>query len=92
MLAGTLLVFGQVGLRPGAGIKRGTIVAFNPLELLPTFRYDCRFKPGFLRLILQSLRQRRLEISDEYMSGYYRRFSGDLTSLGKGEILVYDQH
>ena len=92
MLAGTLLVFGQVGPRPGAGIKRGTIVAFHPLELLPTFRYDCRFRPGFLRLILQSLRQRRLEIGDEYMSGYYRRFSGDLTALGKGEILVYDQH
>lgn len=92
MLAGTLLVFGQVGLRPGAGIKRGSIVAFHPLELLPTFRYDCRYRPGFLRLILQSLRQRGLEVSDELLSGYYRRYSGDLTALGKGEILIYDQH
>jgi formylmethanofuran dehydrogenase subunit C len=91
MLAGTLLVFGRVGLRPGAGLKRGSIVAFHPLELLPTFRFDCRYKPGFLRLVLQSLRQRGLDIRDEFMSGYYRRYSGDLTALGKGEILVYDQ-
>jgi formylmethanofuran dehydrogenase subunit C len=92
MLAGTLLVFGRVGLRPGAGMKRGTIVAYHPVELLPTYRFDCRYKPGFLRLTLQSLRQRGLDIRDEFMSGYYQRYSGDLTSLGKGEILIYDQH
>jgi len=92
MIAGTLMVFGQVGARAGAGIKRGTIVAYHPLELLPTFRYDCRYQPGFLRLALQSLRQRGLEISAEYLSGYYHRYSGDFTSLGKGEILIYDQH
>jgi formylmethanofuran dehydrogenase subunit C len=92
MLAGTLLVFGRVGLRPGAGMKRGTIVAYHPVELLPTYRFDCRYKPSFLRLTLQSLRQRGLDVRDEYMSGYYQRYSGDLTSLGKGEILIYDQH
>jgi formylmethanofuran dehydrogenase subunit C len=92
MLAGTLLVFGQVGLRPGAGMKRGTIVAYHPVELLPTYSFDCRYKPSFLRLTLQSLRQRGLAIRDEFMSGYYQRYSGDLTALGKGEILIYDQH
>jgi formylmethanofuran dehydrogenase subunit C len=92
MLAGTLMVFGQVGLRPGAGLKRGTIVAYHPVELLPTYRFDCRYKPGFMRLTLQSLRQRGLDIRDEFLSGYYQRYSGDLTALGKGEILIYDQH
>lgn len=91
MLAGTLIVFGKFGVRAGAGIKRGTIVAFQPVELLPTFRYDCRYQPGFLRLTLQSLGKRGLQIRDEYKSGYYHRYSGDFTALGKGEILIYDQ-
>jgi formylmethanofuran dehydrogenase subunit C len=89
--AGTILVFGRLGARPGAGMKRGTIVAFNPPELLPTFRYDCVYQPGFLRLIIQSLRAHGVAIKDEYLTGSYRRYSGDLNALGKGEILVYDQ-
>jgi hypothetical protein len=27
-------------------MKRGTIVAYSP-ELLPGFRYDCIYQPGF---------------------------------------------
>jgi len=92
LIAGTILVFGKLGARPGAGLKRGTIVAFQPPTLLPTFQYDCVYKPAFLRLIMQYLRGLGWPIEDEYFNGYYRRYSGDLTALGKGEILVYDQH
>jgi formylmethanofuran dehydrogenase subunit C len=90
--AGSIIVFGQLGERPGAGMKYGTIVAFHPPELLPTFRYDCVYQPIFLRLLLQSLHTRGVAIREEYLTGYYRRYSGDITVLGKGEILVYDQH
>jgi formylmethanofuran dehydrogenase subunit C len=89
--AGSIIVFGRLGARPGAGMKRGTIVTFNPPELLPTFRYDCAYQPGFLRLILLGLRARGVPVKDEYLTGHYRRYSGDLNALGKGEILVYDQ-
>lgn len=91
MTAGTIIVFGQLGARAGAGLKRGTIVAFHPPQLLPTFRYDCVYQPSFLRLMLQSLRARGVPVKDEYLTGYYRRYSGDFNALGKGEILVYDQ-
>ena len=92
-IAGSIIVFGRLGARPGAGIKRGTIVTLqsDPPELLPTFRYDCVYQPGFLRLVFQNLRAHGVTVKDEHLAGYYRRYSGDLNALGKGEILVYDQ-
>ncbi len=90
-VAGSIVVFGRLGPRAGAGLKRASIVTFHPPELLPTFRYDCVYQPGFLRLLLQGLRARGVQVSDEQLGGYYRRYSGDFNALGKGEILVYDQ-
>lgn len=97
MIAGSIFVFGRLGARAGAGMKRGTIVALRPTrwhdhaELLPTFRYDCRFQPVFLCHYLLRLREWGLPIADEYLGGTYRRYHGDVTALGKGEILIYDQ-
>ena len=85
------MVFGQLGIRAGAGLLRGTIVAFQMPELLPTYRYDCSYRPGFLKLIFQELRWHGLSIPDDYEDGCYRHYSGDFNRLGKGEILVYDQ-
>ena len=92
MIAGSIFVFGRLGARAGAGMKRGTIVAFGDHgELLPTFRYDCRLQPVFLRHYLLHLREWGLPIGGEYFEGFYRRYHGDVTALGKGEILIYDQ-
>jgi formylmethanofuran dehydrogenase subunit C len=90
-IAGSIIVFGRLGARAGAGMKRGSLVTFHSPELLPTFRYDCVYQPGFLRLMLQNLRAHGVAVRDEYLTGYYRRYSGDMNALGKGEILVYDQ-
>jgi formylmethanofuran dehydrogenase subunit C len=92
MIAGTVIVFGRLGPRPGPGLKRGSLVTFHPVDLMPTYRYDCTYQPGFLRLILQSLRSQGVSVPGEYFTGSYRRYSGDFAALGKGEILVYDQH
>ena len=92
MLAGTVINFGGLGERPGAGMKYGTLVTYQAPELLPTFRYDCIYQPGFLRLILNDLRRRGVTVAEALITGNYRRYSGDFNSLGKGEILVYDQH
>jgi formylmethanofuran dehydrogenase subunit C len=92
MIAGSIIVSGRLGARAGAGMKRGTIVALaDHAELLPTFRYDCRFQPTFLRYYLLQLQAWGMSIGDEYFEGFYRRYNGDVTALGKGEILVYDQ-
>lgn len=92
IIAGTVLVFGRTGARPGAGMKRGTFIAFREPELLPTFRYDCIYRPAYIPLLLQYLHKNGVPVGDEWLEGAYRRYSGDLTALGKGEILVYDQH
>ncbi len=91
MAAGTIIVFGKLGTRAGAGLLRGTIVTFRQPELLPTFRYDCSYSPHFLKLMLQNIRLQGLTVSEKYLAGFYRRYSGDFNLLGKGEILVYDQ-
>ena len=70
---------------------RGSIVAFQKPELLPTYRYDCDYQPVFLRLMLRELQNHGMPVTDDYISDVYRRYSGDLNRLGKGEILVYDQ-
>jgi hypothetical protein len=70
---------------------RGSIVTFQTPELLPTFRYDCRYRPGFLNLVYRSLVDQGVQIPDDCLHGSFRRYSGDLNRLGKGEILAYDQ-
>jgi formylmethanofuran dehydrogenase subunit C len=92
MLAGSILVFGRVGARAGAGMKYGSIVVYHQPELLPTFYYDCVYQPAFLKLILQSLLNQGVPVEAGWITGNYLRYSGDFNALGKGEILIYDQH
>jgi formylmethanofuran dehydrogenase subunit C len=90
LIAGTLFVFGQSGIRTGANMKRGTIALFGPFApLLPTFRYDCTYRPVFMRTYLQQLARWKFAPAQKHLSGSYRRYSGDLVALGKGEILIH---
>jgi len=89
MTGGSIICFGRIGEKAGAGMDRGTIVVFNPLELLPTFRYSCTYNLSFLRTFLGALRKRDLPIRNEHLEGLYDRYDGDLAALGKGEILVF---
>jgi len=93
MIAGSLFAFGALGARAGAGMKRGTIVALGGLDgdPLPVFRYACAYSPTFLRYYLLRLRAWGLPVRPEHIEGLYRRYVGDVNTLGKGEILVYDQ-
>jgi hypothetical protein len=43
-----------------------------------------------LRLVLVCLRRRGLPVTDAYLSGRYRRWSGDGVELNKGEVLLLD--
>ena len=90
MIAGSLFVFGAVGAHAGAGMKRGTLAVFGgPPELLPTFRYDCVYQPVFLRLYLRQLRAWGFAVDERFERGAWRRHSGDLVALGKGEVLCF---
>jgi formylmethanofuran dehydrogenase subunit C len=87
MIAGSVFVFGTPGIRPGAGMKRGTIAVAGKLALLGTFRYDCEFEPVFLRMYLRQLSEWGFMAAERFLQGSWRRYSGDLVALGKGEVL-----
>jgi formylmethanofuran dehydrogenase subunit C len=87
MVAGSVFAFGPVGPHPGAGMKRGTLATFGPPpELLPTFRYDCTYRPAFIDLYLRRLRAFGFAVPAE--GEVFRRYRGDLAALGLGEILL----
>jgi formylmethanofuran dehydrogenase subunit C len=93
MIAGSIFVFGHLGKRAGAGMKRGSIVAFGTCEpLLPTFRFESVIQPVFLRIFLNRLQEWGVKVAPEMSQGLFRRYSGDITTLGKGEILIHDSH
>jgi formylmethanofuran dehydrogenase subunit C len=89
LVAGTIFIFGAPGIRTGAGMKRGTIALFGASpQLLPTFRPGCVYRPVFMRLYLRQLRQWGFAAADMARDGWFKRYSGDLVALGKGEVLV----
>ena len=90
MIAGTVVVFGDAGRSPGIGSKRGSVVALGTVEIPATYRYACTYQPDHLRLMLTRLRDRYgLKVHKRHLTGFYRRYSGDLGDLGRGEILAW---
>src|SRR5574337_839288 len=87
MTNGTICLFGQAGIRTGAGMQKGTIFCRRPVELLPTFAYDCVYSPVFLRMLVKGLKQLGVEPPVQ-TNGLVRRYHGDLADVGKGEILI----
>ena len=90
MIAGSVVVCGQPGERCGAGLKRGTVIVFNPVHLLPSYRYACTYRPPFMGLLARHLRGMGVTFPDAWANGRFRRYCGDLTALGKGEILEWE--
>lgn len=89
-IAGTIVVFGDTGLSAGLWSKRGSIVALGTIAIPSTYTYACTYRPTHLRLLLGRLKRRYgLAVQDRHLAGAYRRFSGDLADLGKGEILEW---
>jgi formylmethanofuran dehydrogenase subunit C len=90
MLAGTVMVFGAAGTGAGQWSRRGSIVALGAITPPATYRYACVYRPVHLRLTLTHLRSRHgMPVADRHLDGTYRRYSGDLAELGKGEILAW---
>lgn len=92
MIAGTVLVLGNAAADAGQWSKRGSVVVGGEVAIPPTYRYNCTYRPGYLRLLFTYLRRRHgLAIDDRFVGGRYRRYSGDLAELGKGEILQWTE-
>ena len=90
MIAGTVVVCGQAGPDTGLWSKRGSVVALGSIAPPVTYVYACTYQPVHLRLMLTRLRTRyRLPVKRVHLTGFYRRYSGDMAELGKGEILEW---
>ncbi len=90
MIAGTVVVFGSAGADSGLWSKRGSVVALGEITPPATYHYACTYQPVHLRLLFTRLRARYgLPVRPRHLNGYYRRYSGDMAELGKGEILAW---
>ncbi len=89
MKGGTLFLNSGAEIRTGAWMVRGTIVSFAELQMLPTFTYACAYNPVFLNLYVKHLAKLGFSIPSEGRAGVYRRYVGDASVPGKGEILVW---
>lgn len=87
LVAGTLVVLGAVGLNPGYLMRRGTLALANPPDLPPYFvdcgTYFAAFAPVFGRALKPESAG-----TEKFFRGALRRFAGDMSVLGKGEIFV----
>jgi formylmethanofuran dehydrogenase subunit C len=88
MKAGTVIVGGEPGERVGARMVRGTVVVLGPAtELLPTFHYDCTYRPVFWGVLRNAL-ARLGAAPGAGIDAAFRRFSGDANEGGRGEVLI----
>ena len=89
MIAGTLVAFGGAGRALGAGMKRGTLlVDGNMTELSPGFRYSCDYRPAYLGVLLQELRQLNCQPAEGLLTATIRCYRGDAVHGSNGEVWV----
>ncbi|MDR7037256.1 formylmethanofuran dehydrogenase subunit C [Methylobacterium sp. BE186] len=84
MIAGTIAAL-AVGDHPGFGMRRGTLLVGSHGAMSPTFVETGSHDLVFLRLLARSLRGVSPAHAD-LAAGALKRYSGDLATLGKGEI------
>lgn len=89
MKGGTLVLMGGAEIRTGAWMVRGTIISLEPIRLLPTFSYACAYNPVFLRVYAKQLQALGFSLPVDAREGSYRRYTGDTSVPGKGEILMW---
>lgn len=89
MKGGTILLGSGAELRTGAWMMRGTIISLKPIPLMPTFMYAATYVPSFLRLYAGHLETLGFTIPCDEQHGAYRRYTGDTSVPGKGEILIW---
>ena len=80
------------GVAAGAALfnKRGSLVALGEIDVPATYRYACEYRPPHVRVSLLYLaRRHRIAVDPLQVAGLYRRYCGDATAPGKGEILVW---
>lgn len=92
MIAGTVLSFGRLRARAGASMKRGSIIVMGEHDpLLCGFEKSGTYNPTFIPLLRRELAALGFDVPAAKTTGRFTRWCGDMTSLGKGEILVNER-
>jgi formylmethanofuran dehydrogenase subunit C len=90
MIAGTILVGGRLGAGAGLWSKRGSVIALGAIEIPSTYRYACTYRPPFMPVLMRYLeRVRQFAFDARFAAGRYKRWTGDVADVGKGEILEW---
>jgi hypothetical protein len=72
-------------------MERGSIVTYTAPPLLETFTYNATYNPTWLRVFLLDLKKNpyKIPVKKEHVEGLYKRYNGDISEIGKGEIFVF---
>lgn len=89
MIAGTIAVMGYTGKFLGHSMRRGTILLWNSPKLSASFN-DCGSHTlAFLPMLFKSFAELNSPFADsENAFNRVQRFAGDMSEIGRGEILV----
>ncbi len=90
MVAGSLVVLGRCGAHTGWGMRRGTLLSTSEPHSLPiTFNDNGLHSLSFLSLLCHSLAEQTGLVELRDRGARVRRWLGDLSCGGQGEILVW---
>lgn len=94
MLAGTIIIRGQLGERAGAAMGyKGTIIALGKAKPpMPTYLYNGEYSDlVVLRLLMDAIETEipGVSFTEKERVGPYLRFTGDFGSGGRGELLLF---
>lgn len=88
MMGGTLWTEGGFGAGPGPLMRRGTLIGPSVERLLPTFKDAGVHDLNVLRLMSRYYTEALGALAPRALPAKVRRISGDLATIGKGEILL----
>jgi formylmethanofuran dehydrogenase subunit C len=88
MRGGSLFLLASAGIRAGAWMTGGRIVACEPLALLPTFLKGGEAPAEALRADLLHLEELGVSVPEKAWTGSYLLYSGDTCEEGAGEIWI----
>jgi formylmethanofuran dehydrogenase subunit C len=90
MLAGTIIISGNLGSYAGMGLRRGSIIAGHLTSMVPGFRSAGYADAEWMRMELIALHTMGMTIPTGWQHLRSLRFTGDHLDLGKGELVVYE--
>lgn len=91
MMGGTLWTETGFGPEPGPLLRRGTLIGPKAQSLLPTYVDGGRHDLGILRILSRHLKTELGDKAPDALPDTVRKISGDLATIGKGELLLFDQ-